>query len=191
MKTDKEKENGANLSEEQYGSLWVIQRDDKQWGVIDENDETVVVPFGKYDWIDGFDQGLARVRKGNCWGIINTEGDEVLPVAYDRVWNFLGKWRSSTRVEDGGRHWDVYFSDLNPDLRDNDEVDEVDEEERYGRRYRYEDDEDYGYGGYDDYDDDCHYGAYAGTYAQDVAGYSDEAIDAAFDGDPDAYWNID
>ena len=21
-----------------------------------------IVPFGKYDWIDGFDQGLARVR---------------------------------------------------------------------------------------------------------------------------------
>ncbi len=36
-----------------------------------------------------------------------------------------------------------------------------------------------------------HYGKYAGTYAQDVAGYSDEVIDDAFDGDPDAYWNID
>ena len=32
---------------------------------------------------------------------------------------------------------------------------------------------------------------YAGTYAQDVAGYSDDVIDDAFDGDPDAYWNID
>ena len=36
-----------------------------------------------------------------------------------------------------------------------------------------------------------HYGKYAGTYAQDVAGYSDDVIDDAFDGDPDAYWNID
>lgn len=36
-----------------------------------------------------------------------------------------------------------------------------------------------------------HYGEYAGTYAQDVAGYSDDVIDDAFDGDPDAYWNID
>ena len=36
-----------------------------------------------------------------------------------------------------------------------------------------------------------HYGRYAGTYAQDVAGYSDDVIDDAFDGDPDAYWNID
>lgn len=36
-----------------------------------------------------------------------------------------------------------------------------------------------------------HYGKYAGTYAQDVAGYSDDVIEDAFDGDPDAYWNID
>lgn len=37
----------------------------------------------------------------------------------------------------------------------------------------------------------AHYGEYAGTYAQDYAGYSDDEIDDAFEGDPDAYWNID
>ena len=36
-----------------------------------------------------------------------------------------------------------------------------------------------------------HYGEYSGTYAQDVAGYSDDVTNDAFDGDPDAYWNID
>lgn len=36
-----------------------------------------------------------------------------------------------------------------------------------------------------------HYGEYEGTYAQDVMNFSDEDIDAAFDGEPDAYWNID
>lgn len=43
------------------------------------------------------------------------------------------------------------------------------------------------------YDDDygTSYGEYAGSYAQDVEGYSDDVIDDAFDGDPDAYWNID
>ena len=45
----------------------------------------------------------------------------------------------------------------------------------------------------DSYEDEygTHYGKYAGTYAQDVAGYSDDVINDAFDGDPDAYWNID
>ncbi len=36
-----------------------------------------------------------------------------------------------------------------------------------------------------------HYEQYKGTYAQDVAGYSDEEINDVFDGCPDAYWNID
>ena len=54
----------------------------------------------------------------------------------------------------------------------------------------------------DDYDDDYHdlynsysekptYGRYAGSYAQDEMGYSDDDIDTIFDGDPSAYWNID
>ena len=36
-----------------------------------------------------------------------------------------------------------------------------------------------------------HYGAYAGSYAQDVEGLSDEFIDDVLGGDPDCYWNID
>ena len=35
------------------------------------------------------------------------------------------------------------------------------------------------------------YDRYAGSWAQDVAGYSDDDIDTIFDGDPSAYWNID
>ncbi len=35
------------------------------------------------------------------------------------------------------------------------------------------------------------YERYAGSYAQDEMGYSDDDIDTIFDGDPDAYWNID
>lgn len=41
----------------------------------------------------------------------------------------------------------------------------------------------------DDYG--THYGEFAGSYAQDVMGFSDDVINDAFDGDPDAYWNID
>lgn len=52
----------------------------------------------------------------------------------------------------------------------------------------YEDFDDCGYN--DDYDSPT-YGRYGGSYAQDVMGYSDDDIDTIFDGDPDAYWNID
>lgn len=42
-----------------------------------------------------------------------------------------------------------------------------------------------------DYDDRESYGEYAGTYAQDEMGLSDDFINDVLDGDPDAYWNID
>jgi hypothetical protein len=43
---------------------------------------------------------------------------------------------------------------------------------------------------YDDYERPT-YDRYNGSYAQDVEGYSDQEIDDIFDGEPDAYWNID
>lgn len=39
--------------------------------------------------------------------------------------------------------------------------------------------------------DEPTYDKYNGSYAQDVMGYSDDDIDTIFDGNPDAYWNID
>lgn len=44
---------------------------------------------------------------------------------------------------------------------------------------------------FDMLEESVHYSRYAGSYAQDEMGYSDEDIDTIFDGDPDAYWNID
>ena len=52
----------------------------------------------------------------------------------------------------------------------------------------YEEFDDHGF--YDDSESPT-YGRYAGSYAQDDMGYSDDDIDTIFDGDPDAYWNID
>lgn len=48
----------------------------------------------------------------------------------------------------------------------------------------YDDNDDY-------YDRRESYGEYAGSYAQDVEGLSDDFINDVLDGDPDAYWNID
>ena len=146
-------------SYKEYGNVIVAQRSDYLWGVLDHKGNEIV-PFGKYGWIDGFDQGLARVRtqgnsgrvantiaiidlesdkskmvegRGNLedfirqdrikhpetyakWGIINEQGEEVLPVEYDDVWNFLGKNRFSTKVVMNGESHEVFFHDLNPSL---------------------------------------------------------------------------
>ena len=40
-------------------------------------------------------------------------------------------------------------------------------------------------------DDKPTYEKYGGSYAQDYEGLSDQIIDDVFEGDPDAYWNID
>ena len=40
--------------------ITVVQNSDYKWGAIDEQGN-VVVPFGKYAWIDGFQNGLAKV----------------------------------------------------------------------------------------------------------------------------------
>lgn len=60
----------------------------------------------------------------------------------------------------------------------------IEKEVRYNRNFEVKK-------GIDIEDDGQHYSMYAGSYAQDEMGYSDEDIDTIFDGDPDAYWNID
>ena len=207
--------NKRYIKELNYGKVTVVENNNHQWAVID-SEGNFIVPFGKYGWIDGFDSGLARVRTNKGigyvrgiegivldldtnnpkaiegednvkkyfeddrkqhpdhyarWGIINEEGEEVLPLEYDSIWKFLGKGRYSTKVEKNGYTEEVFFHDLNPSLPD--------------RRHRFSSSS-YNNDGYG-----THYGEYAGSYAQDVMGYSDDVIDDAFDGDPDAYWNID
>lgn len=171
-----------------YGSVNVVENDKFQYGVTD-NEGNAIVPFGRYAWISGYDHGLARVKsifgiaqvdletgavEEAKWGIIDEEGNEVLPAEYDEIWNFLGKGRSSTRVKKDGQSY-------NFDL-ENHELRRFAARSFQSRQYSvYDREEKYG----------SHYGEYAGTYAQDVMGYSDDVIDDAFEGDPDAYWNID
>lgn len=156
--------------------LYTAQNEKFQYGVLCV-DGSVVVPFGKYNWIDGYDNGLARVKigtatngqkeNGNKWGLIDENGNEVLPIEYDAIWTFYDKKRTTTKVVKGDIAQDIVLSDIlgvnDIPLKDS-------------RLY-----DDYG----------TNYGEYEGYYAQDVEGYSDDVIDDAFDGDPDAYWNID
>lgn len=64
----------------------------------------------------------------------------------------------------------------------------LDQHELYEPDY---DDDDVYFGRDDRYYEKKHYEEFAGTYVQDVMGWSDEMIYDALDGDPDAYWNID
>ena len=176
----------SHISKNNDGMVNVVKNASNQFGVID-NEGNTIVPFGKYGWIDGFDSGLARVHSHAFptgkkrllqmykWGIINEKGEEVLPLEYDDIWNFLGKNRYSTKVIKGDVEEEVFFHELNTSLPI-----------RNVRHYRSS-----GGNSYNDDDYGIHYGEYAGSYAQDEMGYSDEDIDDAFDGESDAYRNID
>lgn len=155
--------------------LFTVQNKRYEYGVITADGEEIV-PFGKYQWIDGFDKGLARVKlgkvtngikdSGNKWGLIDVDGNEVLPVEYDDIWNFYARNRITTKIIKDKKSIDFKLSAF--------KIDNEFEHCIYNK---------------DDYRP--HYGEFEGSYAQDVMGYSDDVINDAFEGDPDNYWNID
>lgn len=139
--------------------------------------DSLEVRYG-YSYVSDFEYGLARIRKGSKWGLINKDGKVVLPIQYDAIWKFEGKHRATTNVELNGKIEEIRLCEYS------DEAPEPYwEKPRYFPRDRHYDP--YPYCGSDCEDE------YAGTYAHDVAGFSDEDIDTIFDGEPDAYWNID
>lgn len=141
-------------------SLYTAQDNQYRWGVIDSNGNTIV-PFGKYAWIDGFQNGFAKVishedtsspnivailsddpneffnfRKIAKQGIINESGEEVLPLEYN-VWKFYGKDFPTIKYFNGDEEHLVTYEQLNP-----------------AAIYQTEDDNDYdNYSSYDNYDD--------------------------------------
>ncbi len=44
--------------------------------------------YPAYDFVGEFSEGLARVRRGNKWGYINEEGEEIIPLIYDYAHDF-------------------------------------------------------------------------------------------------------
>lgn len=140
-------------------------------------DGSLILAGKEYQWISPKDEftDLSRVKTlEGKWGIIDSDGREVLKAEYDSVWKFEGKQRTDTKVIKDGEEFS--FNLIGQEfIEDDDYVDDYYDEEAY----------------YPDYEEEQHFGRYAGSYAQDEMGYSDEEIDTIFDGDPSAYWNID
>lgn len=211
-----------NMNENSYrqvrypinSSLYTVQSKDYKWGVVDE-DDNIIVPFGKYNWIDGFQNGFAKVighndnaapffrsyrsdgsKKVTEHGIIDENAKEILRPGKFCVWKFYDKDFDTIRLTRDGQEADIPFEffarlsaicsgEYNPDDYELEDLEEYDEDEE---DVDYTDEPEC-----DSYMSDygTNYGEYAGTYAQDVMGYSDDVINDAFDGEPDAYWNID
>ena len=77
---------------------------DGKWGFLDEAGREII-PC-KYDYVDNFSKGLAKVRIGDeetgKWGFIDINGKEIIPCKYDAVTNFseglaevrIGDWET-------------------------------------------------------------------------------------------------
>ena len=167
-----------SISKNSNNILLTIQNKDYSYGVINLYGEEIV-PFGKYHLIDGFDHGLARVKIGkrsngysgndNLWGVINEDGREIISPTHKAIWPFYGKAYDSIVVEDSNCRKHIQFASL---------TGKAEKSDRNVNSYVH-------------YEEKQTYNEYKGSYAQDVMGFSDETIGDAFDGDPDAYWNID
>ncbi len=65
--------------------LSLVRNEQYQYAYIDKSGRQVV-PFGEYSWCDPvFVCGYARVLKDK-WGIIDTLGNIVVPLKYDKIW---------------------------------------------------------------------------------------------------------
>lgn len=72
--------------------LYSAQNKELKYGVIDICKKALIVPFGKYEWIDGFCNGLARIKIGTSadgtllttakWGLIKEDGTLVAVCDY-------------------------------------------------------------------------------------------------------------
>jgi hypothetical protein len=86
---------------------FVVQRKDGKWGVVAPHKEEVIVEFGKYKYMWGFDTGLClfEVETDNAKtfsnrGIVSSDGTEVIkPYTYTNIHDFYGKRNSYVKVE--------------------------------------------------------------------------------------------
>lgn len=93
-----------------YDETYTVRSLKKGYAVFGCSGEEIV-PFGKYDYIDGFEEKLARVkigskgslsREGDKWGLIDESGKEILPVEYSRIDQFYLKDVRYTVIEKDG-----------------------------------------------------------------------------------------
>lgn len=74
------KASGDVRSETAYGNLTIIELAKSRFGI--KCDAEFIVPFGKYEWIEGFDHGLSRVRTHGLTGYTKN-----ITAIFDDDWN--------------------------------------------------------------------------------------------------------
>ena len=154
-----------------------IMTSDGEWGAINWKQD-IIVPQGKYRWVDFYRGGLARVKGGNesngnrfadtQWGLVDIEGNEIIPPIYSNMQLMDDK----VYLEQGSKKSIILLKDLEYETYES--VKEREQREKAIRR-----DNLYNKPAYDPY----------GKY--DYNKTAREQISDAYDGESDALWNTD
>lgn len=123
-------------------------------------------------WIEN--NTCCRIEKNGKFGIISENGDVVVSCIYNQIFRTVvneNGFQSNDAILDG-IHGKIINGEFQPELV-RQEVQKTNKRKKKIQQ------------------DIPTYERYAGSYAQDEMGYSDDDIDTIFDGDPNAYWNID
>ena len=154
-----------------------VMTSDGEWGAINWKQD-IIVPQGKYRWVDFFKEGLARVKGGKetngnrfadtQWGLVDIEGNEIIPPIYSNMQLMDDK----VYLEQGSKKSIILLKDLEYETYES--VKERELREKAIRR-----DNLYNKPAYDPY----------GKY--DYNKTAREQISDAYDGESDALWNTD
>lgn len=98
--------------------LSMVRNKHYQYAYIDIHNNQIV-PFGKYSWLDpSFVCGFARVvyydiaLKKEIWGIIDTLGNCVIPIEYDKIWTLKENYLFSVKAFKGDKEELINLHDI-------------------------------------------------------------------------------
>lgn len=97
-------QNGQIVIAAQYAEMYpfscglsLVRNSQYQYAYIDYYNN-IIIPFGVYSWCEPqFVCGYARVLKDK-WGIINTKGDIIVPLKYDKIWTLKEEYLCSIKA---------------------------------------------------------------------------------------------
>ena len=95
--------------------LSMVRNQNYEYGYINQYNQQVI-PFGEYRWCDSqFVCGYARVLKydafegKNRWGIIDTKGNIILPLEYDKIWPLKEGYLHEVKASQGDKELKINF----------------------------------------------------------------------------------
>lgn len=91
--------NGTELLDFKYSHIWPSKDSTlatlqtyNACEVVDTFTNETIINSGKYDYIEGFRFGFARVKNNGKWGVVNSKGKQVLAPKYADLMDFYNNW---------------------------------------------------------------------------------------------------